>query len=505
MTDVPVAQQMQGDEDSLESEGDDSAKMRSDKRRANRRDFEMAWRRLMSNEIKVEEIGEMMQWLPKLRSKFGRLKQELSSKAVASKGPAAPDLLPISIDAVLSFQEIWNRKVRAWCAFMVWCLNYFFCAAFDSRNHFEHPSQLTAKQQQMLRTHLVPAIERLLEGRPYLPSKQELSAEMDKKGQGYDGSTWVVMEQLEAEKVLPCWPDRGQAAVQPIAAFLKGISRDLLEAPMRNILPFEEWPEEIPKSYVRASDQEWERIVTAGFERGLFHHCPEEEILTGPDGRKVLNGAGGVPKEKDGNTFQRFISIFCPLNAVSRKIEGEEGTLPYVGQVSLLHIPDEECLVIDSEDLQSAFNLFAMPLGWRGCFCYEKQVPGRALGLDHDKPTYVALRTVPMGWISAVGVVQAAIRFLAFDVAGLPEAGELQKHKETSSCSTWTRWISCAQYLEQCWGSPEARSRETTANLRLPVTRWVCPETSPKDSLAPLRALSKEESFAETKEFLRCT
>eukprot|EP00438_Fugacium_kawagutii_P024080 Skav212943 [mRNA] locus=scaffold374:499856:502796:- [translate_table: standard] len=108
--------------------------------------------------------------------------------------------------------------------------------------------------------------------------------------------------------------------------------------------------------------------------------------------------------------LQRFISIFCPLNAVSRKIEGEESTLPYLGQLNLLQIPDEACILVDSEDLQSAFNLFEMPKGWRGLFCYQKQVRGRVLGLESDELVYVSLRTVPMGWISAVGVVQRRTR-----------------------------------------------------------------------------------------------
>ena len=120
-----------------------------------------------------------------------------------------------------------------------------------------------------------------------------------------------------------------------------------------------------------------------GYERGLFQYCPEKEVVTDKDGRKILNGAGAVPKEKEGVMRQRFISIFCPINAVSQKISGDEETLPYVGQVSLLHIPNEQEILIDSEDLQSAFNLFSMPLGWRGMFCYEKKVKGTCLGLGH--------------------------------------------------------------------------------------------------------------------------
>ena len=180
---------------------------------------------------------------------------------------------------------------------------------------------------------------------------------------------------------------------------------------------------------MRASDEVWKRLIAEGFRRGMFQACPPEEVLKDKEGRPVLNGAGAVPKEKGGQMLQRFISIFVPLNEVSVKISGDEGTLPYVGQVLLLNVPREDEVIVDSEDLQSAFNLFEMPPGWRGLFCYEKRVPGSCLGLDHDEPTYVALRTVPMGWLSAVGIVQAAIRHLAFKEAGLPIEQEIQKHQ----------------------------------------------------------------------------
>ena len=71
--------------------------------------------------------------------------------------------------------------------------------------------------------------------------------------------------------------------------------------------------------------------------------------MRSPSGEMILNGAGAVPKGG------RFISILCPLNAVSRKIEGDESTLPYVGQVGLCELEAEGAIVIDSEDLQSAF------------------------------------------------------------------------------------------------------------------------------------------------------
>ena len=111
---------------------------------------------------------------------------------------------------------------------------------------------------------------------------------------------------------------------------------------------------------------------------------------------------------------------------MSKTIEGDESTLPYVGQVNLLHIPDECEIVMDSEDMTSAFNLFRMPLGWRGLFVYDKQVPAHCLGLSGDAPAYVALNGAN-GVDLVVGAVQAAIRHLAFKVARLPQEADIPK------------------------------------------------------------------------------
>ena len=364
-----------------------------------------------------------------LRTKFGRFRTTLGQKATAQDAPEGPDLLPISLDALELRRDI-QSEVRAWVILMAWALNFLYCTGWEQPRHMDHPGKLTTAQTKMVDQHLVPAVRRMCPKGLKIPSYQKLKEQLQKKGYGYDGSSWVVMEDLAADKVIPCWPNKGEAAVQPITKFLHGDTKEMVNKPLLTILPAEEWPETVPQSYVRASDAEWERLVAEGYQLGLFQPCPEEEILRSPSGEMILNGAGAVPKEKNGKILQRFISILCPLNAVSRKIEGDESTLPYVGQVGLCELEAEGAIVIDSEDLQSAFNLFEMPRGWRGMFVYRKQVRGGVLGLPHDEMTWVSLRTVPMGWLSAVGIVQQAIRTLAFEEAGLPRQFEIQKNKE---------------------------------------------------------------------------
>ena len=396
-----------------------------------RADFQQALLNALKQPMKMTDVAwEIHRLLPTLKTPLGKFRQRMEQHAVAQAGAEAPfDLLPISV-AALEIHPSIPEKARDWVALMGLVLSFHYCSGFSDPKYLRHPKTLTPIQERMAVQHLCPAAERLLENDPDLEDWKAVRAELDRKGHDYDGSTWVKMEDLNFDKVVSCWPGKEQAAVAPVTKFVTGKTLEDICNPMSSILPEEEWPAELPRSYVRATDDEWTKLVQEGFKRGLFHACPDDEVLRRSDGTAIVNGAGAVPKLKNGEMKQRFISILCPLNAVSRKIEGAEGTLPYVGQISLLHIPEESEGVIDSEDMASAFNLFEMPVGWRGLFVYEKKVPAHVLGLQGDKPTFVALRTIPMGWLSAVGIVQEAVRYLAFDLAKLPPEGEVLKWKE---------------------------------------------------------------------------
>eukprot|EP00434_Breviolum_minutum_P013419 symbB.v1.2.011826.t1/scaffold804.1/size161093/3 len=124
---------------------------------------------------------------------------------------------------------------------------------------------------------------------------------------------------------------------------------------------------------------------------------------------------------------QRFISILVPTNAATTPIEGAQDTLPYIGTLSALMLEEDEMLYLDSEDLQSAFNLFSVPDQWLGYFAYSKKVDGQAFGLPAGKMVRPALSVVPMGWHSAVGVVQEAVRHLVFERAGVSKATSVEK------------------------------------------------------------------------------
>ena len=88
----------------------------------------------------------------------------------------------------------------------------------------------------------------------------------------------------------------------------------------------------------------------------------------------------------------------------------------------------DEGLYLDREDLQSAFNLFSMPDKWLPYLAYSKKVDSAAFGMPPGTLVRPALSVVPMGWHSAVALVQEAVRTLVFERAKIPRQYSIEKH-----------------------------------------------------------------------------
>ena len=194
----------------------------------------------------------------------------------------------------------------------------------------------------------------------------------------------------------------------------------------RCLKPRSEWPATPPRANVHSSPQEWPRIVKKRIQLGMFHPIHESRIFRDHNGQKVLNGAMAVAKRKrheDGTEtiLQRFITNLIPTNSYLRRLRGDADSLPRVGRLSLITLQDHEQLEVDSEDMVSAFNLFAVPEQWRGAFVFEKRVPGSVVaGGDPNVLIYVSIGTVPMGWVAAVDLIQQVARRIVFG-RGPPE------------------------------------------------------------------------------------
>ena len=203
--------------------------------------------------------------------------------------------------------------------------------------------------------------------------------------------------------------------------------------PRRCLLPEDEWPAQTPHSRVHATDEEWYDLAKADYERDLFVEVPEDEIFRNNLGDMVLAGAMGVDKVKETPEgpvdLLRFISILCPQNAYFRKLRGESRSLPYLGQLGLVLNGPEDQTLIDSEDLESCFNLYRTNKKSPAFFTFAKKVSQGALGGDPNRMVWIGLTAIPMGWTGAVDVAQSVLRELVFGVAGVDPTTEFRKDR----------------------------------------------------------------------------
>ena len=139
-----------------------------------------------------------------------------------------------------------------------------------------------------------------------------------------------------------------------------------------------------------------------------------------PNGIMIVNGAMGVEKIKKMLAGPveclRFICILCPFNECARRLRGGSHTMPYLGRAVLIQMEDaaEEMLVVDSADIEGAFNVFTIPDEWLPYFCFAKPVPASIIGGCPSRMIDLSMRTLPMGCVFATDLIQLVARTLVF-------------------------------------------------------------------------------------------
>ena len=195
------------------------------------------------------------------------------------------------------------------------------------------------------------------------------------------------------------FPDK--AAALDILQYCSEEVAKLLSDVTPHILPPEEWPEKPPKPRVWAGQADWDRLVLRGLAVGLFEVA--DDVLA-PGGRPVYCGAFAVPKVKRGKDVQRFI-INPASNSYVRRLYTDVGkSLFFLGTFLKVLLEPDQVILTSEADLDNCFYLFRIPQVWRKLFVFAKSasVPG------HEHPVRICCRAVPMGWVSAVDVIQDA-------------------------------------------------------------------------------------------------
>eukprot|EP00435_Cladocopium_sp_Y103_P021347 s4041_g5.t1 len=373
------------------------------------------------------------QFLDNLPGEFGAAVTDANLFASGAGGrphraAEARRVLPMRISAAEHYCRKLPEEVSSWVCLLVQILNHVYLGGKRVLG-----GEILNDPQRAALEMLILSVEDFMEEEQKIPPIAQLRDDLGRIRFDYGGEMVAIMEELDADSVIACWPKEGEAGIQPAESFVSPEVREWLMQPRSTLLPRCYWPAQPPKSRVRASDEEWEKLVRAAVARNMMREVPEEEILRDHTGAMVLNGAGAVPKFKmiDGRErrLQRFISILVPSNSYQDHMPGDDRHLPYLGQVSMLEVgPDQEVL-IDSEDLTSCFNLFSLPPGWAGMMTFAKQVPSSVFGGSPDQRSWVGMNVVPMGWINSVSLMQTVVRQLVFVESNIPLDSEISKMK----------------------------------------------------------------------------
>ena len=144
-------------------------------------------------------------------------------------------------------------------------------------------------------------------------------------------------------------------------------------------------------------------------ERKICTWVLDDDVLE-VSGQKVLNGLFAVGKgsfvENSDIELQRTIMNLIPTNSVFKQSHGGTNDLPNICQYLSLVLHGDECLRYFQSDMSSAFYLFRIPLCWSRMMAFNISFKGEELGLQKGLVYRPGCAVIPMGWGSAVSVMQ---------------------------------------------------------------------------------------------------
>ena len=262
----------------------------------------------------------------------------------------------------------------------------------------------------------------------------------------YTGEVVKKAASLTLEQVLPGLPSREHGGLVDILEVVDERMREKLKRP--DLMVREEIMEPLPKPRVMCDDGEWEKIVGALWDRQLVRPATSHPVV---DGKKVLNGAFVEKPGKltsSGLPILRLIIDLRATNCIMDQLDGDLQTL--TGAASFQKL-------ISGDDLTSAFYLFRLPEAWSNYMVLEKPVRRSMFEEGGSGLVYVGLSVLPMGWSSAVAVMQSAHRQIALrnemnGGAGLDPFKEIRKDgifPDLEDTPAWTIYLDDTTIIEK--------------------------------------------------------
>lgn len=298
--------------------------------------------------------------------------------------------------------------VECWC-----CLCTLFCNNLANEGFLFGATEASAPQRDLLFA-IRQSVERVLgDDERAVWGLKEVLQDFERKSIGYSGEEICKAEPLSLERMLPGLPPEGHGGSINTIDWVSGHTRYLLLNPDKCVAM--DVGQTLPKLQGKVHIKEGERLPIARelVRRGICRWIPESKVATFR-GQKVLSGLFGVAKPKklpSGECVLRLIMNLVPANAVLRTIAGKVEKLPSITQWLNVVIEEGETLRIAQSDMACAFYLFSLPEAWSSLLSFNLHFPSSVIGdpslLSEKEELFLACRVLPMGWSSAVGVMQA--------------------------------------------------------------------------------------------------
>ena len=242
-------------------------------------------------------------------------------------------------------------------------------------------------------------------------SYSEVEKEMSARFLSYTGEEVPKMQTLSVLQVLPALPPESHGGSIDARDFVSPSTRQFLENPSDSLL--EEVPRDQRLLHARVHIQKGDEMSLCKLlvNRNICGWVPESEVLT-VQGVKVLNGLFGVGKgkfidESKEKEVLRVIMNLKPTNRIMKHAEGSVAELPSITQYLSLVLEGDEKAVLFQSDMSSAFYLFKIPPQWMRFLCFGISFSREALGIGSGREKlYLACNVIPMGWASAVSIMQ---------------------------------------------------------------------------------------------------
>ena len=312
--------------------------------------------------------------------------------------------------------------VQIWTALSVMALN---AVAGHGRAILEkNPS----KSQRAALGAIAASVNRMLVRATELSrSPSDAEKELSERFVSYTGEEVPKMQVLRLRQALPALPPQSHGGCIDARNLVGSGTRWFLDNAEASLL--KEPPKGVKlQAKVHVDPSEALDLFKLLVDRKICSWIRDDAVLR-VGSQQVLSGMFAVGKGSflaDGSEVQRIIMNLIPSNAVFKHAQGGTADLPSITQYLSLVLKSDERVFYFQSDMTSAFYLFRIPICWHPMMAFNIGFTGEQLGFGGSGLFRPCCSVIPMGWASAVSVMQEIAETLT-KIGRLPAASRVRR------------------------------------------------------------------------------